>query len=153
MEKLGSRELIVVDKSNTPEGIITLRDIIDYIATLEGKQGVMVNLIGVENQGQIEQIHDKLETAVTGRLSRILEQPRELNLHVKQYEKDGKRKKYSVNARMFSELGITVVHKHGWELLDVVDEIIDSIAERIRKEKEKRRDRIREQWRQGKYNK
>jgi len=147
----GCRQLVVVDQDDKSQAILTLKDIIDYIASFQSQEAVLVNLINVDSDGEKQAIHEKLENALQGSLGRILERPTELNLHVKQYEKDGKRHKYSVHAKLFSELGTTMVHGHGWELLNVVDEIVNNLTERIKKEKSKRRDRVRERWKDGDY--
>lgn len=151
MRSRGCREIIITDDDGKPQAILTLKDILDYVASLEAQEAVLVNLINVQDEGEKKQIHGKLETALKGKLGRVVEKPRELNLHVKRYEEDGEQKKHSIHAKLFSDLGITMTKKHGWELLDTVDKVIDSLREQCREAKEKKRDQIRERWKEGKY--
>lgn len=151
MEKLEFNEVIITDDHDRPTAILTLKDVIDYLSSLEERDAVLVNLIGLSEDGQKEAIHSKIETALKGRLGRVVEQPKELNLHIKTYEKEGKRKKYSIHAKYFSELGITMVKKSDWDLMNLVDTVIDTLYEQAREEKERRRDRLRDQWKDGNY--
>lgn len=137
-----AREVIVVDEDERPVGLVTLKDVLDYLASLEQADAVLVNLIGVENDGQKQAINEKLETAIQGRLGRIVT-PNEISLHVKVYEKDGTQQKYSLNAKMYSNHGRTMVNKHGWDLLSTVDDVIDGLYEQAREAKERKRDRER----------
>ncbi|MDY6770824.1 MAG: CBS domain-containing protein [Candidatus Nanohaloarchaea archaeon] len=152
MRSRGCREMIITDNDDRPQAILTLKDILDYAASLEAEEAVLVNLINVKEEGEKQQIHEKLETALKGKLGRVVETPRELNIHVKRYDEDGgNQKKYSLHARLFSELGITMTKKHGWSLPDTVDEVIDALREQCREAKEKKRDQVRERWKEGKY--
>jgi CBS domain-containing protein/ribosome-associated translation inhibitor RaiA len=149
MKRKGAREAILTE-GGSPEAILTLRDILDYIATFEETDAVLVNLINVDDNTEKRQIHEKIETAVQGALGRMVT-PKEINLHVKKYDEEGSRQKYSIQAKMFSDRGITMVKGHGWNLLDTVDEIIERLKERAKDEKEKERDQAREQEREAKY--
>lgn len=151
MEKLGFGEVIVTDDEDRPTAVLTVKDVLDYLSSLEERDAVLVNLIGVKEDGQKEAIHSKIETALKGRLGRVVDDPKELTMHIKAYEKDGKQKKYSIHAKYFSELGITMAKDSEWDLMNLVDEVIDTLYEQAREEKERRRDRVRSQWKNGKY--
>ncbi len=152
MKQQKTSEVIVIDDKEKPIGLLTADDLIDYMATFKESEELMVNLVGVSQEGQKKMIYEKIEQALEGKISKILNRPRELKIHVKHFQKDGRRKKYSINLRLYSELGTTIIQKEGWELLDVMDTVINSLKDKLTTQKEKRRDRIREQWKRGKYN-
>ncbi len=151
MKQQGTQELIVIDKEEKPVGVLTSDDLIDYMATFKESEELMVNLVGIEQEGQKELIYEKVEQALKGKISKILNRPRELKIHVKEFQKNGRNKRYSVNLSLYSELGTTIIQKEGWKLLDVMDKVIDSLKQKLTTQKQKRRDRIREQWKKGTY--
>jgi len=151
MEKLDFGEIIVTDDNDHPTAVLTVKDVLDYLSSLEERDAVLVNLIGVKEDGQKEAIHSKIETGLKGRLGRVVNNPKELTMHIKTYEKDGEQKKYSLHAKYFSELGITMAKDADWDLMNLVDDIIDTLYEQAREEKERKRDRVRDQWKNGKY--
>ncbi|MCJ7428940.1 MAG: CBS domain-containing protein [Candidatus Nanohaloarchaeota archaeon QJJ-5] len=142
MEERGAREVIVVDDDERPVGLLTLKDVLDYLASLEETNAVLVNLVGVQTESQKQAVNDKIQSAVQGKLGRVVT-PNEIKLHVKAYEEEGTQKKYSINATLFSEIGATRVNKHGWDLLTLVDEVIDGLYERASETKQRQRDRER----------
>ncbi|MFB6294411.1 MAG: hypothetical protein ABEI97_01510, partial [Candidatus Nanohaloarchaea archaeon] len=77
--------------------------------------------------------------------------PEELTVHMKKYEKDGTQHKYTLNFRLTGEFGMIRVNTHGWELLDAVDEGLDTLERLVKQEKEKTRDRARRNRRESKY--
>ncbi|MDY6789049.1 MAG: CBS domain-containing protein [Candidatus Nanohaloarchaea archaeon] len=147
MRDNGLREAIFVDSEGKPEGILTLKDVIDFVANLEPRDAVLVNLVGLESDSRKSMVHEQVEKALQGGLGNVLNNPRELTLHIKMYEKDGKQQKFSVHSKLFSRLGITTVAEHGWNLRNVVDEVLDKLAEVVRRKKEKRRDLARKKRR------
>lgn len=153
MRKLGTDEVIVIDEEEVPYGILTQKDLVEYMSTFKESEELIVNLVGIDNDGQKRMIYEKVEAAVQGKISRLLNRPRELKIHVKTFQTEGRREKYSINLKLYSELGTTIIKKEGWELLDVMDQVIDSLKEKLTSQKEKRRDRIRDLWKKGKYNK
>ena len=153
MNKYNTRELIVINEEEKPLGLLTMKDLIDYMSTYKESEELMVNLVGIDNDGQKDMIYDKIETVVQGKISRILNRPRELKIHIKKAETDGRKMRYNVNLKLYSELGTTIIQKEGWDLLNAIDEVLDGLKEKLTSQKQKRRDRIREQWRKGKYNK
>lgn len=142
---------VVVMEDDEPVGLVTLKDVLDFIAAHEQVDSLLVELTGPEVPEEKKAIHDKIENRIKGGLGRVLERPEELRVHMKTYEKDGTRHKYTLNFRLGSELGTTRVNSHGWDLLDAVDEGLEKIETLIKKEKDKSRDEARRRRREGKY--
>lgn len=145
------KQEVIVTENDVPVGILTLKDIIDYMAGHEAVESLRVQITGAEVSEEQSAIMDKVETALQGGLGRVLVRPDELVVHVKKYEKEGSRHKYSLNFKLSSELGLTTVKEHGWDLLNVVDEGLDELETVVKKEKEKTRDEYRDRERKGKY--
>lgn len=150
LSRKNQRELVVT-ANDQPIGILTLKDVLDHIADHEEVENLRVELTGPEVPEEKEVILNKVETAVRGSLGRILRRPEELKIHVKKYEKDGTRHKYSLNFKLSSTLGVTTVKTHDWDLLNAVDEGLDELETVVKKEQEKRRDERRDEERKGKY--
>ncbi len=140
MAKEDWREVILVDEERHPQGILTLKDIVDFMTNLESKDMMLVNLVGLESDGKKAMVHEQVEKSLQGGLGRVLKNPKELTLHIKQYKRDGTEHKFSIHGKLYSRLGITTVSKHGWDLQNTVDEVLDNMSELVRKKKEKRRD-------------
>ncbi|MDY6762048.1 MAG: CBS domain-containing protein [Candidatus Nanohaloarchaea archaeon] len=142
-------EVVVVDGG--PAGIVTVKDVVDVVASHEAVESLLVQLTGPEVPAEKQAIHDKIETRLRGGLGRVLDRPEELTVHMKKYEKDGTQHKYTLNFRLTGELGTIRVNTHGWELLDAVDDGLEKLDRLVKQEKEKRRDQSRERRRDAKY--
>ncbi|MDY6773997.1 MAG: CBS domain-containing protein, partial [Candidatus Nanohaloarchaea archaeon] len=143
-------EVVVVDEDE-PVGIVTLKDVLDFIAAHEAVESLMVQLTGPEVPEEKRAIHTKIENQVRGGLGRVIERPEELTVHMKKYEEEGTQHKYTLNFRLTSELGTIRVNAHGWDLLDAVDEGLEKLGKLVKKRKEKERDEARERRRESKY--
>jgi len=139
MEDRDSHEVIIVD-NKYPEAVITVKDFIRELAGLELGNTVLVNLVGLEVAEEKAAVHEKIETQLKGSLGRKLESPEELNLHVKKAEKDGKKHRYEVTLKLFSDLGQFTVQEEAWDLLEVVDTALEELNTQVRKKKEKSKD-------------
>lgn len=146
----GALEVVVLD-GDRPVGLLTLKDVVDFVRGQAGVDSMLVKLTGPEVPEEKQVIHSKIETQMQGGLGRVLDRPDELKVHMKKYEADGSRHKYTLNFNLSSELGTTRVNTHAWELLDAVDEGLDTLERLVREEKEKVRDEQRSRERKGKY--
>ncbi len=150
MREAGTREIVVLD-DDAPAGILTLKDVITHLAGQQAVEGIQVQLTGPDVPEEQQAVMDKVETALQGGLGRLLVRPEELAIHVKQYEKEGNRHKYSLRFKLSWKHGVTSVKADGWTLLDVVDEGLDNLETVVKKEREKRVDQKRDRQRKGKY--
>jgi CBS domain-containing protein/ribosome-associated translation inhibitor RaiA len=139
MESRGQDEIIFVDGSY-PESILTLKDAVEHVAEMAATDTVLVSLVGLEMPEEKSAVHSKIAQQLQGSLGRKLEQPEELRVHVKKSEKDGRKHRYELNFRLFSELGQLNVESEEWELMDAVDSGLSELDARVRKEKDKRTD-------------
>jgi ribosomal subunit interface protein len=131
---------ILITDSGYPEAILTVKDLVDYISDQGQDDFVLVNLVGLEVDEEKAAVHDKIETQLKGSLGRKVDNPEEISMHVKKSEKDGKRHRYEIIAKFYTELGITSATVEEWDLMEAVDATLDEINVQVRKEKEKRSD-------------
>ncbi|MFB6115806.1 MAG: HPF/RaiA family ribosome-associated protein, partial [Candidatus Nanohalobium sp.] len=139
MEEKETHEVLIVD-NKYPESVVTLKDFIKHISESQLGNTVLVNLIGLDVDEEKAVAHDKIKNQVRGSLGRKLENPQEITLHVKKAEKDGKKHRYEVTLKLFSDLGQFTVNEEAWDLMEVVDSALDELNTQVRKKKEKRKE-------------
>jgi CBS domain-containing protein/ribosome-associated translation inhibitor RaiA len=133
VEKMKERDeddIIFVD--DYPEAIVTLKDVVDYLAELAQQQTILVQLTGVDLPEEKAVLNNKLKNQLQGSLGRKLEKPEELKVVVKKAEKDGKKHRWELNLQLTSEYGVINVNEEGWELLDALDEALDELNRIVR---------------------
>lgn len=133
-------EMVFVD-DNYPESILTVKDFLQHLADNSFDQAVMVNITGLDVDEEKAAVFDKVKQQMQGSLGRKLQKPEELNLVVKKSDKDGKKHRYEVDLKLFSEYGVTTINEEAWDLLEVVDQALSELDKVVRKEKESREDR------------
>ena len=138
MQERDQTDVIITD-SSYPEAIVTVKDFVDYIRDQGQHNMVLVNLVGLEVEEEKAAVHDKIATQLRGSLGRKVEKPEELSMHFKKSDKDGKKHRFEVKAKFYSEFGITTATVEDWDLMTVVDQALDEINVQVRKENEKRK--------------
>ncbi len=133
----GEDDIIFVEDSY-PEAIITLKDLVDYLAELAKQQTIMVQITGADLPEEKAVLHNKIRKQLQGSLGRKLKRPEELKLRVKKKEKDGKKHRWELDLNLSSEYGVTAINEEGWDLLDTLDEALNELNTVIRKEHDKR---------------
>ena len=139
MQERGENDIIVVD-SDYPEAILTVKDMVDYIEEQSPKDMVLVNLVGLDVDEEKAAVHEKIETQLRGSLGRKLENPEELSMHVKKHNKDGKKHRYELITKLYSEYGLVTTNVEEWDLMTAVDTALDELNTVIRKKKEEQED-------------
>lgn len=139
MEEKGTHEVLVMN-DKYPESVVTLKDFIKHISESELGNTILVNLVGLEVEEEKAAAHDQIKRQLRGSLGRKLDNPQELNLHVKKAEKDGKKHRYEVALKLFSDLGQFTVNEEAWDLMDVVDSALSELNVQVRKKKEKQKE-------------
>ena len=134
-----SDDLIVTDR-DYPEAIVTVKDFLAHLESLTSRGTVLVNLIGLEVEEEKAAVHDKIAQQLRGSLGRKLERPEEIQVHIKKSEKDGKKHRYELTGKLYSELGQITVSTESWELLDATDQMLDEMNTVVRKKKSKQKE-------------
>ena len=138
MKENGQTDVIITE-NGYPKAVLTVKDFIQYIRDQGQHNMVLVNLVGLEVEEEKAAVHEKIEKQLRGSLGRKVERPEELSMHFKKKDKDGKKHRYEVIAKFYSELGITSTTEEEWDLMNVVDQALDDINTQVRKEKEKQK--------------
>ncbi len=131
-----STDLIISD-SGYPKAILTVKDYVDYLEDHSYQDMVLVNLVGLEVEEEKAAVHQKIATQLRGSLGRKMKRPEELSIHVKKHDKDGKRHRYELIAKLHSEYGMITTTVEAWDLLEAVDKALDELNTLVRKKKEK----------------
>lgn len=139
MRDSGLMEVLFVD-GTYPESIVTLKDAVKEISDLAPEDTILVSLTGLDLPEEKAVVHNAVKRQIQGSIGRKIDRPEELRIHVKKSEKDGKRHRYELNFRLFSEFGQTNVDSEAWELMDAVDEGLEDLDTKLRKEKSKHQD-------------
>ncbi|MFB6208290.1 MAG: CBS domain-containing protein [Candidatus Nanohaloarchaea archaeon] len=139
----GAVELLIMDR-RYPEGIVTVKDFVEFLDDLSFSDTVLVTLTGLEMPEEKAALHEKIETQLKGGLGRKLERPEELSVHIKKSETDGKKHRYEMIVKLYSEYGLFTITEEGWDMMDVLDAALAELDEVIRRKKEKREDRRRQ---------
>ncbi|MFB6208675.1 MAG: CBS domain-containing protein [Candidatus Nanohaloarchaea archaeon] len=138
-ESQGLKEMIFTDQGH-PDSILSLKDFVDYLAEFAPGRTIMVNLIGLEMPEEKAAVHDKISNQLRGSLGRKLERPEELTVRFKKAEKDGKKHRWEIEMKLYSEYGMLNVEEEAWDMLEAVDEALGELDSIVRKRKERRKE-------------
>ncbi|MFB6190690.1 MAG: CBS domain-containing protein [Candidatus Nanohaloarchaea archaeon] len=133
----GEDDILFVD-DDYPESIVTVKDIVEYLADFAQQQTILVQLTGVDLPEEKAVLNNKLKNQLQGSLGRKLDRPEELKVVVKKAEKDGKKHRWELNVQLTSEYGVINVNEEGWELLDALDEALDELNRIVRDKHERK---------------
>jgi CBS domain-containing protein len=129
--------LVVVDENREPVGIITSADLVELAARLRERQGLFVQISGLEEQPDVyDQMYDMIHKAMR-RISNLTT-PRMLNLHVVQYKADGDKSKWSLRARFATDHRMYYLKHFDWDLFKALDGMLDQLEARIKDQKDLR---------------
>lgn len=131
---------IIIANGDYPKAVLTVKDFIKYIKDQGPKDFVLVNLVGLDVEEEKAAVHEKVEKQLRGSLGRKLDRPEELSVHVKKHDKDGKKHRYEIIVKLYSEYGLVTSNVEEWDLLNAVDTALDELNTVIRKKKEARKE-------------
>lgn len=130
---------IVFTDSGSPDSILTVKDFIDYMSKFAPGETVLVSLTGLEMPEEKAAVHNKIKKQLQGSLGRKLDRAEEITVRFSKAEKDGKKHRWEIEMKLFSELGPINIEEEGWEMLDVVDEALKEMNTVVRKKKDRRK--------------
>jgi CBS domain-containing protein len=128
---------IIAEAEGEPVGIVTTADLMELAAQFQEREGVLVQISGLEEQPDVyEQIYGVIQKAMR-RIGEIVT-PRLLNLHIVQYKAEGDKSKWSIRARFATEHGMYHFKHFDWDLFKTLEGLLDQIEAHIKKEKDRR---------------
>ncbi len=128
---------IIAEEKGEPAGIITTADIVEIAARFREREGLFVQISGLE---ELPDVYDQLYDIIQKSMSRInhLVSPRLLNVHVVQYKAEGDKSKWSLRARFATEHQMYHLKHFDWDLFKALNGMLDQLEAQIKKEKERR---------------
>ncbi|MEM0127928.1 MAG: CBS domain-containing protein [Thermoplasmatales archaeon] len=140
MVESGHSVCVIADESLNPQGIISQNDILSEIARGSKEESVLVNLSGArfedpEVYNNIYSIIEKSAKSIA-KLKRM--RPLLINVHIEEYNQQGKEIKYSVRGKMVTESKTFFSRSWEWNLYGAVKNLMDQLEKMVRKEKDLR---------------
>lgn len=134
MMKAHTRIIPIVDGDDKVVGIVGISDIIDIIDTGEGKEGILVEISGLDAWD--DDIYDVAFFLADKFVSKLPKNGNvshgSLRIHVAKYKTEGN-VKYSIRTRLSTDHFHLNVNSYGWNFGKALSEVFDIYEERIRK--------------------
>lgn len=133
MGRTGTTTIVITNK-DIPIGIITQWDLLGAIAALEEKEGVNVQITGLDHQdpgvydgmyGMVQKFVEKIHKNV---------QPTMLHIHGVEHMKEGETVRFDLSVRLVTRRGAYSVRKEGYIIFDALEDAIYAIENQITKE-------------------
>ena len=129
---------IIVTENEEPVGIITTKDLIQFLASLREREQMFVEISGLEDEPQ--ETYDEIYAVVQKEMRHIaqLVQPRTLSIHIQKYSPEGDRWKFSLRARFITSHRVYHIHHYDWDLHAALKGLLETLYKWILKEKERK---------------
>lgn len=123
------------------KGVITQFDLIEMITSFrEPTDQVFVQISGLNERHDIyDDMYDTIKRHLK-KVNKVLT-PLVLNIHVVAHQEAGTQSKYSLRLRLSTDYGLYYAKEVEWNVLEALDEALDSLEKRIFKDNEKKIDR------------
>ena len=132
---------VLITKDKKPLGIVTSKDILELIASLEEEKGIYVQITGLK---EVEDTfdRDKIDDVVSECAKKIgkIEDVEYLFVHIKSSQKEGKQKLYLVRTRVSTPNGLFVGKSSNWNPITAVEEALEHLERQITEKHEKLQD-------------
>lgn len=128
---------LVIEDEGEPTGIITSADLVELAARFKEREGLFVQISGLEEQPEV---YDTMYGLIQKAMRRIgnLVTPRLLNIHVVQYKAEGDKSKWSLRARFATDHRMYYLKHFDWDLMKALDGMLDQLEARIKEQKDLR---------------
>jgi CBS domain-containing protein/ribosome-associated translation inhibitor RaiA len=155
MTRMSKSACLIVDKQDRVQGIITPRELLHPIYDLRGEAELPVYIVGLTAD------EDWFDAAIAeNKVRRVVERAQnmrpylhEVRVQIEKQRTGGTRTRYEVRAHIYTKLGGETIHvkQEGWDLLEVFDELTQTLDQILRDEK-KEHERKPRHGRQKKHN-
>jgi CBS domain-containing protein/ribosome-associated translation inhibitor RaiA len=155
MTRMSKSACLIVDEQYRVNGIITPREFLQPIYDLRGDADLPVYIVGLSAD------EDWFDAAVAeNKVRRVVERAQnmrpylhEVRVQIEKQRTGGTRTRYEVRAHIYTKLGGETIHvkQEGWDLLEVFDELTQTLDQILRDEK-KEHERKPRHGRQKKHN-
>ncbi|MBS3815951.1 MAG: CBS domain-containing protein [Candidatus Thermoplasmatota archaeon] len=128
---------LVVTREGEIKGVITQFDLIEMITSFREADQVYVQISGLKGRSDVyDQMYDMIQKCL-GKMNKVLD-PLVLNVHVVSHQEDGTQAKYSVRLRLSTDFGMYYAKKVDWNMMEALDEGLDSLKKRVFEDKDKK---------------
>jgi CBS domain-containing protein/ribosome-associated translation inhibitor RaiA len=130
---------IIVDRENSPVGIITQKDILDQVYNGKNEKGVFVQITGLESSDPepYNIVYEMIEKFLN-RINKFSKfKPQLMTFHVEIHNPEGEEVKYSVRAKLQTDKKTFFYTDYDWNMYKLFKNVLDSLERIIRKEKER----------------
>ncbi len=134
---------VIITSDKKPVGIVTSKDILELVASLKKKEGVYVQISGleeIEDSFERDKIDSLIEDSVK-KIGKIYGGIEYLFLHIKSSQKEGEQKLYSIRTRILTPVGLYVSKSQGWNPIKTADEALERLERQVTEDHEKHRER------------
>jgi len=129
---------VVIAEKDAPDGIVTKADLIDMIASLAPREGVFLQVTGLEGHDPfvLEDVFAAVEPAVLKLASHV--RPRTFNAHVMEHHRTyGHRAE--VRARLQTDVGLFTATAEDDDLMRAVAGVLERLEKQVLRDKDRRR--------------
>lgn len=140
--KKHNKSYVLILRDKKPVGIITPKDILEVIASLEEQEKVYVQITGLDNIENLfdrEKIDKMIEDFIK-KIGKIYNRIEYMFVHIKSSQNKGGDRLYSVRNRILTPVGLYVSKASGWNAIATVNETLDKLEKQIIKEHQKSKD-------------
>ena len=128
---------VIVQENGEPTGILTTVDVVEIAARFREREGLFVQISGLEEQPDVyDQMYDLIQKAMQ-RINNLVT-PRLLNVHIVQYKAEGDKSKWSLRARFATDHKMYYLKHFDWDLFKALDGLLDQLEGLVKKDKERR---------------
>jgi predicted transcriptional regulator/ribosome-associated translation inhibitor RaiA len=136
INKMGEKYCLVVDNEEKLHGIITHRELLEIIHSLQPEPELPVYIVGIDEENFFETavVEDKIRRTVE-RSMKIMEEITEVSVRVKSQRNKGERTRYKVTARALGPSISFNVENEDWGLMEAFDGLVDALDKKLRRSK------------------
>lgn len=137
---------VIITENNKPTGIVTQADILQLIASFKGREGVYVQISGLEEEPSVyDAMYEMIEKSLR-KINKML--PLQMLLvDVTKYKPKEKVAKYALRAKLYTPKGLFISSSRSqlsqWDLMKSLDEVLAHLERQIRIDKGRAKDRAR----------
>lgn len=140
--KKHDKSYIILVKEKKPVGIVTSKDILELMASLESEKGIYVQINGLK---EIEDSfdRDKIDSIIVDSVQKIgkIHGPMEyFFVHIKSSQREGEQRLFSIRTRALTPVGLYVSKATDWNCVTAVDDALDRLERQIIEDREKKVD-------------
>lgn len=113
--------------------VLTPKDLLEVI-TRSKEKGVYVQITNLHNEDSFTQAKiDSATTKFVQKIGGIMSDIQSLIVHIERHEKQGKKTRYDIRARLLTHFGLKVSHSQGWDAVTAIQEALDNLETEILK--------------------